>query len=768
MVRVMSRRAGNLPAELTRLVGRRAESAEVRRLLGASRLVTLIGPGGAGKTRLALQVGRAVRRAFRDGVWLLALADVTHPDLLPSTVLSTLGKPGPAGTGIAEVADHIGDRQMLLILDNCEHLIEVCAKLTTELLRSCPNVRVLATSREPLRVAGEALLRVPPLSLPEPGQLLQPGASSRFDAVALFLERASALNPEFSLREADEQAVIALCRRLDGLPLAIELAAAGTRLAPINELMSWADDPLLAAALGSRSAPSRHQTLRATMEYSFKLCSPHGRTVWARMSVFRGGADLDAIEEVCGGDALSSSQVRAALAELVDKSIATFDGARYQMLETIRQFGQECLQALAEEHAIRRAHRDRFVELAAEVDSGRFGPDQPALLGRVLKDEANVRAALEFCLAEDGEVGVGLRMASALSTFWVGCGRLAEGRLWLDRLLAADDQPTPERVTALYMDGYLSAVAGDILAGRALLGECRQLAGHFDDEASIAVADLTTGVADFLEGRLAEAICDLDDALPRLRNLGGREHYLAEALLYLGSALCFQNSPERAVEVLEEARALCARHGEQLLLSWTWVYLGLAALLDGRLPEAEALVKDALIRKRALGDTLGIVLAVEVLAWAALANHDAERAARLLAAAEAMSKPLGTHLAGHQRPLEWHAQYVQQAREVLGPRAFDAAARHGRQLTTDEVVDYALGKRTAPTTAASAPGADLPLTPREREIAELVATGKTNKEIAAELVIAPRTVDSHVEHILAKLSFTSRTQIAALFPAAIG
>jgi len=715
-----------------------------------------------GKTRLGVHIGRSVGAAFPDGVWVLALADVTQPDLLAITVLSTLGKPGPAGSGIIEVTDHIGDQQLLLILDNCEHLTEVCAKLALDLLHGCPNARILATSREPLRIEGETVFRVPPLSVPEQGHLRAAGLASRFDAVALFVERASALSPASLENEVVEQDVIALCQRLDGLPLAIELAAAGTRLVPIGELTRWADDPSLGRLLGSRGAPPRHQTLQATMEYSLALCSTNAQLLWARLSVFRGGADLEAVVEVCTRGVLQETGVRSALAELVDKSIVTFDGSRYRMLETIRQFGRARLRELGEELVVQQAQCNQIADLAGEVDAGWFGPDQQALLGRVLADQANVRVALEFCLTETDTARLGLRIASSLWPFWIGSGLPSEGRHWLDRLLVADSRPAPERVAALWVNGFLTAVDGDIPAATASLEECRRLAAHLGDDAGAAHAMQKCGLIATLEGRLGDAVTDLEEAVRRERELDAGDPYLAMALIYLGTALCYQDEVDRASEALGEARALCLDHGDQLLLSWSLLLLGLAALIDHREQDAVVLVKDALTRKRALDDTLGVAYAVELLAWVAVDN-DAERSARLLAAAEATSKPLGLHLAGSQRLLQWHAQYLQQARDVLGPRAFDAAMQYGQQLTGDQVIAYALGEIAKPVRGTSMAATDFPLTPREREIAKLVATGRTNREIAAELVISHRTVDTHLDHILTKLNFTSRTQIAALF-----
>lgn len=763
MARGTSKGTANLPEDVTSLVGRRAEAAELRRLLTRSRMVTLTGPGGVGKTRLALHVARASRAAFRDNVWLLALDEVTQPDLLPSIVMSTLGKPGPAGTGIVEVTAYLRDRELLLIMDNCEHLADDCAKLASELLRSCPSVRVLATSREPLRIDGEAVFRVPPLSLPEPGTAFSVGAGA-FEAVALFLERASALNTGFALREDQEQAVIALCQSLDGLPLAIELAAAGSRSVPIEDLSAWAGDPLMAPAFGKRTSPLRHQTLHATMEYSHQLCSEDARILWARMSVFRGGAELDAVAEVCAGELLPAKRVPAVLTELIDKSIATFDGRRYRLLETIRQFGAEHLRSLGEQHATQQSHRDHFAELADEVSDGWFGPDQPALLTRVLADQANVRAALQFCLGQEGEIVVGLRMASALWPAWIGCGLPGEGKHWLDRLLAASAGADVERATALWVAGYLTTAVGEFRAGLALLEQSLQLATMLGHRPSIAHATQRRGLNQLLQERSETAIRDLEEAVHLERELGDDNPHLAEALLYLGMAECYRDSFEAAAGILEEARSLCARKGEQLFLSWTLLGLGLVALMKERVPEAVALIKDGLIRKRALDDRVGLPYAVEMLAWAALSRRDAERCAVLLAGGEAMSRHLGPHLAGNHRMLRWHEEYVQQAQAALGSRAYEAAAERGRQLTHDQLIDLALEK-AAPSPKASGEAADLPLTPREREICGLVATGMTNKEIAAKLVISPRTADTHVEHILTKLNFTSRTQVVALFAA---
>ena len=746
-----TRRPGNLPSELTSMVGRRTESAEVKRLLSQSRLVTLTGTGGVGKTRLALYVADRVKAAFPGGVWLVPLAELTQADLLPMTVMSTLTA-AHAGTGIAELIDYIGDREILLLLDNCEHLAEACAKLTIELLRGCPNLRVLATSRESLRVDGETLYRVPPLSLPAAGAAVREGGFHEYEATELFVERARAFNPALNLSPADEDAVLELCRRLEGLPLAIELAAGRTRTLPLDALLERQDQFDLLIG-GSRSAPSRQQTLRAAVDYSFQLCSPQARVLWARLSVFAGGADLAAIHTICVGDGLPASAVEPALAELVDKSVLVFDGHRYHMLETIKEYGREQLS----DTAAPATHRDYYAALAADVGALWSGPDQVRLMDRIRTEQANVRAALEYCLSTPGQERIGLRMAADLWMFWVGCGQLREGSHWLDRFLAADSEPSPERVAGLVVNSHLALYQGQTPRTLLMLDECEALAARLDDQPHLAHAALLRAFAEYHSGAGEAA---MEAAIELERGLPGPNPMLPTALLSLGAILFTEGHMNRAARVLEEARALCAAAGEQLILSWCLTYLGLFAVFEHRAESAKALLTDALARKRALNDVLGMDQAIEFLAWATLDDGDGERAAQLLGASVTLAEPLISRLNGLATLPDWHEQRVRQARKTLGQRAFDAAFERGRSMAKDEALAYALDEKIIPIRPER--DVQLPLTRREREIAQLVASGKTNREIAAELVIAHRTVDTHVEHILTKLGFTSRTQIAAL------
>lgn len=767
MVRRDARRVDTFPGDVTSLVGRKAETAEIRALLTQSRLVTLTGPGGVGKTRLAYHVARAVKGAFADGVWSVPLADLSQPDLIAGTVAAHIGVTLSDGGGgeedVAELLAAIGDRQMLLVLDNCEHLVEAAANVVFALLRGCPALRVLATSREALRLEGEALFRVPPLALPDPAGGSRSQGARSYDGVALFIERASALNPDFAAGRFDEDAVVELCRQLEGLPLAIELAAAGTRWLSVESMLRHGGDPLAAATRVSRSTPARHHSLRASLDHSHELCTPNARLLWARMSVFRGGATLEAVQAVCTGPDLSREAAWTALCELTDKSLVAPDGSRYTMLETIRIYGAQRLAESGETEAVQDAHLRHMLEVAEVAKEGWFGPHQAQLLRELFADQANLRAALAGALASRRTADIGLRLASSLWIYWISSGLPGEGRRWLSRLLRVSDPSHRGRAEALWIHGFLCAVSGDIPCAREGLAEAQQAAERLGDAASAAHARCALGLADLFEGRVTPAIEHLEAGVVMERAVPGSRRYLAEALIDLGLAYCYQGRLDEAHAALSEASQLCAAHGEGLLLSWALAFLSLEALLRGQRDSAAGLARESLVRKRALDNHQGMVWVIELLAWTAVEEGDAERAAVLFGAGEAYAPEFGPPFHGFVGMREWHQRYGERAAAALGAAAHRAALARGRRLTIEEAARVALGEVVrGPDDDGAEPLRDLPLTPREREIARLVATGKTNKEIADELVIAPRTVDTHVQHILTKLDFTSRSQVAAL------
>jgi predicted ATPase/DNA-binding CsgD family transcriptional regulator len=761
MATTSMRRADNLPAELSRIVGRRAESAALRRLLSDSRLVTLTGVGGVGKTRLAVHVARQVRSAFPDGVCLVMLADLATPGLLPTAVMSAASRGLRAGAGIAELADELAERQLLLVLDNCEHLAAACADLVTTLLRRCPGLRVLTTSRERLRVEGEAVFAVPPLSVPAEGQHLELSDLTRYEALALFVERASAVHRDESSADLDAESVATMCRRLDGLPLAIELMAGRAATLPVKTLTERADDRFRLLTGGSRSAPPRHQTLWAAVDYSYALCSEPARLLWSRMSSFVGGATLDSVRDVCADSALPAADVEAALTELVEKSVVVFNGHRYQMLETLREYGRERLHERVEEISIQVAHLDHFAGLAADPVSGACRSATKARMTSLLVEHANLRAALEFSLRDRAHRARGLRMASSLWQFWFGCGLQREGRHWLGELLTDFEEPCLERMTALWVDGFLAAVDGDHGYAVQRADLCADLAKRLGDQSGIAHATYVRALAILFRGQTNEALPMLEKAVGLLRTVPGSNPVLGASLLSLGIAACLANELELATAALTEGHDLSRASGEELQESWIRVWLGVPALLDGRHDEAVDTFKAVLADNRSIDDMVGMNFAVEFLAWAAMDAGDNERAAELLGISQALAEPVG-HLAGAAGLRLWHEVRVADLVSRLGIRSFDEAVERGQRRSVQDGLAFALEESLSP--AKSPVGHDTsPLTRREREVASLVAQGMSNKEIAAQLVISQRTAETHVEHILTKLGFNSRTQIVAMF-----
>ncbi|MEU9987409.1 AAA family ATPase [Streptomyces sp. NPDC048045] len=462
------RTAGGPGAELTPLVGRHAETTRVGRLLSTARLVTLTGVGGVGRTRLALRVAGDAGRRFPDGVHVVELASLRDADLLAQSVGGALGlaNPGRDGADATEaVAAHLRDRRALLVLDNCEHLVDACARLADTLLRAAPGLRILATGRQALGIAAEQVFPVEPLAVVEPGR----GHSVRellgCPAVVLFAERATAVRPAFAVGEDNADAVARLVHRLDGLPLAIELAAARLRTLTPAEILDRLDDRFALLTTGSRTAVPRQRTLRELMDWSYDLCDAGERALWARVSVFSGGFDLEGVAGVCCDDALPAATLLDVLDGLVEKSVLTHrdhDGrSRYDMLETVRDYGRERLAESGEPPVLRRRHRDHYLGLTARAQEEWFGPRQAEWFTRLRLDHANLRAALEYCLEQPGEAAAGLSLALAPRHYWITAGSLAEGRRWLARLLAATDPATaPLRSRALATDAYLGILQG--------------------------------------------------------------------------------------------------------------------------------------------------------------------------------------------------------------------------------------------------------------------------------------------------------------------
>jgi predicted ATPase/DNA-binding CsgD family transcriptional regulator len=767
----VARGAGNLPTELTSFVGRRDEVAEVRQLLAGSRLVTLSGIGGSGKTRLALRAAAGLRRAFRDGVWLVQLDQLRDQALVAQAVAGALGLQDRAGYApAATLADYLAGRQLLLVLDNCEHLVDAAAKLADLLLRAAAGLRVLATSREALNITGETVLAVPPLAAPEAGRRLTVAELARFPAAGLFAERAAQVMPGFALTEANMAAVAGICRRLEGLPLAIELAAARARVLSPEQIDARLGDRLGLLTRGSRTQPARQQTLRASIEWSYELCSEPERLLWARLSVFAGGCELDAAEGICADYRLPAGEVLDLLAALAGKSILIADhgkgGVRYRLPETLREYGQERLQESGKYTALRRRHRDWHEQLARRVYTDWLSPQIANLTARLYREHANVRAAQDFYQTEPGEAEAGLRIAMHVWLFyyWIA-GHVSEGRYRLGQALARFGEPTVWRAQGLLLASFLAAVSGDRGAAQPLLEQGTSLAGQLNDPAMRAFAAWAAGHVCLFAGDLPQAIAHSEDGLAVLPAAAVRSRQRAHLLICLANAAGLAGDEERVVACHRELAALTEAGSEYIRCACSayslWA-LGAAAWRRGDLNRAAGLQQQSLRLHR--NDRMGITFCMEVLAWIAVSQHQYERAAVLLGAATGLFQSMGTTLDGNQHVAGYHRDCERQARQALGEVAFQAAYHRGLELSAEDVLAYALqqpAKKPPKKVSAPAVSDGAPLTPREIQVARLVAGGRSNKDIAAELVISQRTAENHVEHILTKLGFTSRAQVAA-------
>jgi non-specific serine/threonine protein kinase len=749
-----------LPAELTSFVGRRHEIAEVKRLLSGSRLVTLVGPGGVGKTRLALRVAADVRRAFPDGVHMVELAALETPDLLVRAVTESLDIVDLSTRSPLDVlTDRVRDQQMLIVLDNCEHLLHDCSVLAETLVRAAPDLRILATSRQPLGAAGEHTMVVPALAVPEDGTRLSAEAVEQSDAVRLFTERAAAVVPGFAVDRDNREAVVRICRGLDGIPLAIELAAVRLRVISIDQLLSRLEDRFKLLTAGSRALLPRQQTLRALIDWSYTLCTEQEQLLWARLSVFAGSLDLDAAENVCAGDGLAGEEIIDLVFGLVDKSILIREEhqetVRYRLLETIRQYGRDRLRASGEEELLRRRHRDWFLDVATSAYGAWFGPEQVGWYRRLRTEHDNLRSALDFCLATPGEAEPGLAIATALRYFWIASNSSREGRGWLDRLLAVHGAPTLARAGALTLNARLAVLQSDFTVAETLLAEVRELGERFDDAGVRGGAAYVAGLACLLRRDVPDARDCLEEALRHCRETGDPMG-VANALVYLATAHSLLGQPEQAVARFDECLAICEPRREHWFSSYTlWTY-GIEIWRQGDVERAIEMEREAIRLKEPFDDRLGVALCVEALAWMRTGDGDGERSALLLGALREIWDSFGGPLFGYLT--EYHDACELDAREELGEKRFEALFRKGTTLSPSEALELAMrdgGREAEPEQD------DSPLTPREMEIARLVAQGMSNRAIAAALVIAQRTAEGHVEHILSKLGFSSRVQIAA-------
>ncbi len=746
--------SGNLPAEVTSFVGRDDDVAAARKLLGGTRLLTLTGVGGVGKTRLSRRVGEVARRAFPDGVWLVELAHLNDPDLVASTVARELGLRDDISAPLTALTEHLADADLLLILDNCEHMIDACAALADRLIPATTGLRILATSREPLGVPGEQILPVAPLPVPGSDQ-----AGLDNPAIRLLIDRATAADPNFARRAADPATLIAICRRLDGIPLALELAALRMRMFTPEQVLARLDDAMGLLTTGPRAAPERQQTLASAIRWSYDLCTPDEQKLWEQLSVFAGGVDLAAAEAVCHVGAPQT--LLDALTGLVDKSVLSYgpgvDGAgRYTMLEPLRQFAGDRLRARGAEYAARIAHREYYYRLARRGRDEYWSSADTTWFGDVAREHANLRAALQFCLDDPAGARRALEIASELWPFWEHCHLLLEGYRWLSEALAKNTERTVVRARALAACAVIAAMRGESEKAAEFAGVGAAIAAETGSaqvrsETEMARAVLVFGAGDprgALDIALAVSVCARECTHPRVE---------MESLAFAAVCALALDDPHAAA-LTEQLLAVTSEHGSHLLGGLAHWAVGTQRQRAGDQRGAVAALRRSIELFRLFDRCAWIATSVDGLAWAAAADGDFERAARLMGAATAVRRGSSQRLA-HAMTQLIGRRIREQVEHALGAREFAACFDAGAGLTAEDAVDYATGSEPS-TVAAVDTGLEV-LTRRERDVAMLIARGYGNRRIAQELVISVRTAESHVDHILTKLGFTSRTQIAA-------
>jgi predicted ATPase/DNA-binding SARP family transcriptional activator/DNA-binding CsgD family transcriptional regulator len=806
----------NLPAARTNFVGREREMIEVKRMLAMTGLLTLTGAGGSGKTRLALEVARSLIGTYPDGVWLVELAPLSERALVPQVVAEALGVAEQPGRPMLEtLLDALRGKETLLILDNCEHLIDAAARLTETLLDSCPRLRVLATSREALNVAGEAIWHVGPLSVPRQGERPTVEELEGYESAQLFVERALFVerilygSSGFALGSDNASAVAEICWRLEGIPLAIELAAAWVGTLTIEQI-SERLKVSLGLLKGGRTVTRRQQTLRGAMDWSYDLLGEPEQILFRRLSVFAGGWTLEAAEAVGAGGNVGEEEVLELLWRLVNKSLVAAEArtegtARYRMLEPIRQYAQEKLAVNEEAKEVQGRHAEFFLALAEEAKPRLLGQEEATWLGRLEAEHDNLRAALSWSLG-GGDLGLGLRLTGALGQFWHTRGLFDEGRRWLEEALAKDgpasvaararaleavgwtafNQGDMERaVTAAEESLKLSAEAaievGVAASLRHLLANVSRIRGEYEKAAELYEESLTLnreaedmrsmvwslqGMANVetSRGNYERAAKLLEESLILCRESGYTDQ-LGSGLSDLGYVLLLRGEHERATTLNEEAASLYRKRGHRSGLEYALDNLGWAALMRGDHERAKTLHEESLELSRELGVKAITAESIEGLACAAGARGEAERAARLFGAAWALHEALGYQQTPRERALR--EPYLAAARSRLDEASWDAAFAEGQEMTFEEAVEYTLSKDEETDPSATPVSKELSvseplgkLTRREQQVALLVARGLTNRQISTELGISERTAGNHVAKILRKLGLRSRAQIA--------
>lgn len=739
-----------LPVHASRFVGRQRELAQVGELVGRSRLVTLTGAAGSGKTRLALEVAGRVARVMPDGPCLVELASLSEGELLPHAFASALEiREVQARPVLDTLQEKLAAYEGLIVVDNCEHLVEACAELVDRLLRRCPGLTVLATSREPLHVDGEVVWQVPTFSLPEEGASMRD--TMRAESVALFVERARQAAPRFEITASNAAAVAAICRRLDGLPLAIELAAARVAVLDLASIGEQLNDRFRFLTGGFRTAPQRQRTLRAAVDWSYELLTSAERQVFDRLAVFAGGFDTEGAQAVCPGGSVLVGQVVDVLGRLIDKSLVAAvdlvaEPRRYRMLETLRAYGLERLREEGLLETYTRRHADYLDSLSA---SSVVGWDSAEWLLRMKQEVDNLREALTWSKGADGDLH--LRLAAAYAWMCMRSGFIGEGGMWLGPALERGCEVTAALAQANLAMALLAWRQSDFDAADRFASEAVRIRRVLGDEMNLG---WTIGALAFIRVGTSSARGAIDEQLTIAKRLGVRVME-AEALLNLGALEAIEMDVDHALDHLSQSLALFEAAGPDVPPSLCNV-LGIVLLMLNRPEEARTYVARGLIIRLQSHDVIDMTASLDASAELAFELGAPERAMRIKGAADAIRLRAGsspTRLAAASRE-----RWVSRAEKALG-KAAHAAWLEGGRLNPEEAGAYALTPLEQPPPRARA-AAGTTLSGRENQIAELVAGGLTNDEIAARLRLSRRTVEAHLDHIRTKLGVRSRVDVA--------